>query len=148
MWDGIERDSVVDCMRALALGASVDDECEANEDFLDKNTEVILVQSAVQRAAQLKHWRIVALLLLWGANSESLDSLGRNLVHYIAAIPDSSVSVLLSILRKNALLGGWEDSEGRTPLQYAEESANAPVATIIRIFQAQNDRIFNRILKE
>ena len=81
----------------------------------------------------------MSLLLLWGADTEHVDTFGRNLVHYLAGIPDSSVSVLLTVLRKNVVLGGWEDREGRTPLQYAEESANAPVATIIRIFKAQMD---------
>ena len=133
MWDAVESGNVVECLKALVLGALVDDTIEIIKDNCS------LVQSAVQRAAQLKHWTLVSLLLLWGAETEHVDSLGRNLVHYLAAIPDSSVSVLLTVLRKNAGLGGWEDREGRTPLQYAEESANAPVATIIRIFQAQMD---------
>lgn len=129
MWDSIEDGNVVGCLKALALGALIDDTIEIDN----------LVQSAVLRAAQLKHWTVVSLILLWGADTEHVDTLGRNLVHYLAAIPDSSVSVLLTVLRKNAGLGGWEDREGRTPLQYAEESTNAPVATIIRIFQAQMD---------
>ncbi len=142
MWNSIERDSVVECMQALALGGSADDECEAGEEnclFGGREERGVLVQNAVQRSAQLGHWRLVALLLLWGANSESLDTSGCNLVHYIAAIPDSSVSVLLSVLRKNPSLGACEDQQNRTPLQYAEECANGPVATIIRIFQAQID---------
>lgn len=134
MWDSLEKDDVVECLRALALGASVDDTFESTED-----EEIVCVQSAVQRAAELKHWNIVALLLLWGADAEYLDSLGRNLIHYLASISDSSISVLLSVLRKNPSLGGWMDSEGRTPLLYAEIAENAPVATIIRVFQAQVD---------
>lgn len=133
MWNSIEDGNVVGCLKALALGALVDDTIE-----IDENEEPF-VQSAVLRATQLKHWTVVSLILLWGANTEHVDTLGRNVVHYLAFIPDSSVSVLLTVLRKNAGLGGWEDREGRTPLQYAEESANAPVATIIRIFQAQMD---------
>jgi len=146
MWDSLEKDDVVECLRALALGASVDEkyEYESNEfkeeeeDSSDKRI-CVQVQSAVQRAAQLKHWNIVALLLLWGADAEYRDSLGRNLIHYLASMKDSSISVLLSILRKNPSLGGWTDSEGRTSLLYAEMAENAPVATIIRIFQAQVD---------
>lgn len=134
MWDSIEKNDLVECLRSLSLGASVEDTCEISE---SDGEEKELVQTALQRAAQLKHWNIVALLLLWGADSENLDSLGRNLIHYLASIPDSSISVLLSVLRKNPSLGLWEDSDGRTPLQYAEISQNAPVATIIRIFQAQ-----------
>lgn len=129
MWDSLEKNDVVECLRALALGASVDDTCE----------EENIVQNAVQRAAQLKHWNIVALLLLWGADAEYCDSLGRNLIHYLSSMDDSSISVLLSVLRKNPALGGWCDSEGRSPLQYAETAENAPVATIIRVFQAQVD---------
>lgn len=136
MWSSIESGDVVGCLKALALGALVDDTIE----IVDDNQEsVVIVQSAVQRAAQLKRWTLVALILLWGADTEYVDTLGRNLVHYLAAIPDLNVSVLLTVLRKNAGLGGWEDRNGRTSLQYAEESANAPVATIIRIFQAQMD---------
>lgn len=133
MWNSIEVGNVVGCLKALALGALVDDTIETGEE------EGTFVQSAVLRAAHLKHWTVVSLILLWGADTEHVDTLGRNIVHYLAVIPDSSVSVLLTVLRKNAGLGGWEDREGRTPLQYAEESANAPVATIIRIFQAQMD---------
>ena len=66
-----------------------------------------LIQCAVQRAAHLKNWNMVALLLLWGADTDYCDSLGRNLIHYLAIIPDSSISVLLSILRKNPSLGGF-----------------------------------------
>ena len=133
LWNSIESGDVVECLKALVLGSLVDDTIE-----IEGENEP-LVQSAVQRAAQLKHWTVVCLLLLWGADTEHVDTLGRNLVHYLAGIPDSSISVLLTVLRKNAALGGWEDRAGRTPLQYAEESANAPVATIIRIFQAQMD---------
>ena len=156
MWDSLEKDDVVGCLRALALGALVDDTCEytldnedsANDvsetDASEKDNEPLCefesqVQSALQRAAQLKHWNIVALLLLWGADAEYRDSLGRNLIHYLASISDSSISVLLSVLRKNPSLGGWSDAGGRSPLQYAEEAENAPVATIIRVFQAQVD---------
>lgn len=165
LWDSIEKDDLVECLRALALGATVDDTCEIYVDTEDdiegiennvgiedtkgiedttdtkdfESSDAGHVQSALQRAAQLKKWTIVALLLLWGADAEFQDSLGRNLIHYLAMIPDSSISVLLSVLRKNPALGGWEDCEGRTPLQYAEMSENAPVATIIRVFQAQLD---------
>lgn len=135
LWDSLEKDNVVECLRALALGASVDDTYEAGEDSCGD----VLIQSAVQRVAQLKHWNLVALLLLWGADAEYRDSLGRNLIHYLASIGDSSISVLLSVLRKNPTLGSWTDAEGSTPLQYAETAENAPVATIIRVFQAQID---------
>jgi ankyrin repeat protein len=134
MWDSLEKNDVVECLRALALGASVNDTYESS-----LSDGEIFVQSAVQRAAQLKHWNMVALLLLWGADAEYRDSLGRNLIHYLASNPDSSISVLLSVLRKNSSLGGWTDYEGRTPLLYAEMAENAPVATIIRVFQAQVD---------
>ena len=109
MWDAVEGGNVVDCLKALVLGALVDDTIEI-ESIEDGGS---LVQSAVQRAAQLKHWTLVSLLLLWGAETEHVDSLSRNLVHYLAAIPDSSVSVLLTVLRKNAGLGGWEDPGGQ-----------------------------------
>lgn len=141
LWDSLEKDDVVECLRALALGASVDDKYESNskanggEDSSDK----ICIQSSMQRAAQLKHWKIVALLLLWGADAEYRDSLGRNLIHYLASMNDSSIAILLSVLRKNPSLGGWMDAEGRSPLLYAELAENAPVATIIRVFQAQVD---------
>lgn len=139
LWDSIEGGNVVDCLKSLALGALVDDtiEIEAKNEDLENNET--LIQSAVQRAAQLKQWTSVSLLLLWGAEIDHVDTLGRNLVHYLAGMSDSSISVLLTISRKNVGLGGWEDRAGRTPLQYAEESTNAPVATIIRIFQAQMD---------
>lgn len=139
LWDSLEKDDVVECLRALALGAFVDDTYESNEFKEDDLSDKICVQNAVQRAAQLKHWNIVALLLLWGADAEYRDSLGRNLIHYLASMTDSSISVLLSILRKNSSLGGWTDAEGRSPLLYAELAENAPVATIIRVFQAQVD---------
>lgn len=139
-------------MRALALGALVDDTYEDNMNDLIKNdnkendkdkdketNEQVIVQNTLQRAAQLKHWKLVALLLLWGGDAEAKDSLGRNLVHYIAAMKDPSISMLLSVLRKNPTLGGWEDLEGKSPLQYAEDAANGTVATIIRVFQAQID---------
>lgn len=135
LWDSIEKGDLVECLKALALGALVDDTCEV----CDPDVSDVLIQSAIQRSSHLKYWNLVALLLLWGADAEYCDSLGRNLIHYLASIPDSSISVLLSILRKNPSLGGWSDSEGRTPLQYAEVAQNAPVATIIRVFQAQLD---------
>lgn len=129
---------MVECLRALALGAIVEDTCEITEDNSGVGGAVV-IQNAVQRATQLKNWNLVTLLLLWGAEAEYCDSLGRNLVHYLASIPDSSISVLLSILRKNPSLGGWTANDGRTGLQYAEAAENAPVATIIRVFQAQVD---------
>ena len=184
MWDSLEKDDVVGCLKALALGALADDTIEngeseedaennlercadadlsgkldlngsenGNEPISNEEIEIsenkseigsvnisedaFLIQSAVQRAAEQKHWNFVALLLLWGADIDHRDSRGRNLIHYLSSIPDSSISVLLSVLRKNPSLGGCGDSKGRTPLQYAEISENAPVATIIRVFQAQ-----------
>lgn len=143
MWDSIEKNDLVGCLRALALGAIVEDTCENTEEA----TGVVVIQSSVQRATQLKNWNVVALLLLWGADAEYCDSLGRNLIHYLASIPDSSISVLLSILRKHPSLGGCPDREGRTGLQYAEMAENAPVATIIRVFQAQVDEANRSPLK-
>lgn len=144
MWDSIEKGDVVNCLRALALGALVDDNSEeiTTEDSLapEEEAKSVLVQNALQRSAQLGHWQVLALLLLWGANVEAVDSIGRNLVHYLAEHDQPSVSVLLSVLRKNPGLGGVEDSNGRTPLQYAEDCENGPVATIIRIFRTQMEK--------
>lgn len=136
LWDAIEQNDALGCLRALAMGALVDDAVEDDTE----TTSGVLVQSAVQRATQLGHWRVVALLLVWGADAEMGDSQGRNLVHYLATLPTPSISVLLSVLRKNPSLGTTEDASGKTPLQWAEETENGPVATIIRVFKAQHER--------
>ncbi len=149
LWDAIDRDETVLTLKALALGAPVDDT------LIDEEFEVIaaakssepeeancetrkqFVKTAIQHAAQLGHWRCLALLLLWGADAEAVDSQGRNLVHYLSDLPADRIPVLLSVLRKNASLGGVEDEAGWTPLQLAEKAQNGQVATVLRVFKSQ-----------
>ena len=148
LWDAIERDDALMALKALALGAPVDDTL-IEEDFegapeseAENSPEghKQFVQTAVQHAAHLGHWRCLALLLLWGADAEAVDSQGRNLVHYLANLPAERIPVLLSVLRKNAALGGVEDENGLTPLQLAEQAQNGQVATIMRVFKSQCEK--------
>ena len=143
LWDGIERDNVLLVLKALALGAPVDDTL-VDDDFetadQDDENAKQSVSSAVQHAAFLNHWRCLALLLLWGADAEAVDSHGRNLVHYLSNIPADRIPVLLSVLRKNATLVGVEDEAGCTPLQLAEQAGNGQVATVMRVFKSQFEK--------
>ncbi len=147
LWDGIEKDDALLVLKALALGAPVDDtlieddfesaeECEDEEGLGRKQ----FVQTALQRAAQLGHWQCLALLLLWGGDGEAVDSQGRNLVHYLSDLPAERIPMLLTVLRKNAALGGVEDESGLTPLQLAEQAQNGQVATIMRVFKSQCEK--------
>ena len=136
LWDAIERNDVPLALRALALGAPVDDTIAED----DESNENAFVQTAAHRATQLQHWQILALLLLWGADVEAIDSQGRNLVHYLSDLPPERIPVLLSVLRKNAALATVQDGAGKTPLQLAEEAENGQVATVLRVFVSQSEK--------
>lgn len=136
LWDAIERNDVPLALRSLALGAPVDDTIAED----DESNENVFVQTTAQRATQLQHWQILALLLLWGADVEATDSQGRNIVHYLSNLPADRIPVLLSVLRKNAALATVQDGSEKSPLQLAEEAENGQVATVLRVFVSQNEK--------
>lgn len=148
-WDGIEKNDVVLTLKALALGTPVDDtlvdeDSEApgvpDAEQHENANKRLFVQTAAQHAAQLGHWSCLALLLFWGADTEAVDSQGRNLIHYLADLPPERISVLLPVLRKNAALVSAEDESGLTPLQLAEQAQNGHVATVMRVFKSQCEK--------
>lgn len=126
------------CLRGIVAGGNVDMKVE-----IDCEGRKVLIP-IIHRAADLRHWPIVALLRVWGADPAASDSLGRNLIHHLAILATHSdspasqvVSLLLSLLRRAPHLSIVPDKSGQSALQLAEALENAELTTIMRVFESQ-----------
>lgn len=84
-------------------------------------------------------WKVAALFILWSADLKARDSQGATVLHHLARIETFSLSLLISILRRNLDLN-LRDYNGVDAMQVAIEAGHGDFVTVLRMFQHDQQR--------
>jgi Arf-GAP/coiled-coil/ANK repeat/PH domain-containing protein len=120
--DAIKMGDLPTCLHWLASGNSVD--ASLNKDGM----------RPLHMSISSEQWAISSLFLLWSADVDSVDLEGRTALHYLATIENFSLSLLISLLRKNVNMT-IVDMAGRDAMSIAVENGHGDFVTVLRMFQ-------------
>lgn len=119
----IQGSDLARCLHWLASGADV-------------NTVVDLLTggTALHVAASAGRWETCTFLILWSADIHRADGRGWTVLHYMAGMETFSLTLLVSLLRKNLDMS-LLDNEGNDAMSVAIEHGNGDFVTVLRMFE-------------